>query len=586
MVEDKVNISSTSTGTIYGPGDIVADRFEITSVIGSGGFGVVYKARQLNLDRDIALKVMHSWVIADSESVVRFEREGKILTSLQHKNIVVVHSFGIDQKQRCYMSMQYLQGRSLGDLLLNEGKMIWQRAVRIAIQICDALAVAHEHGVVHRDLKPHNVMLVEGPEADFVKILDFGLCGALPDTMTDFQKLTQTGEVLGSVHYMAPEVCQGMRADRRSDIYSVGCILYECLSGRPPLDADDAIAVMFLQTGTMPPRLKEAGKHSDLPDELELAVFKSMQKDPRERFQTMEEFQEVLRAIVRGESASISVRDVVLPSSTKTPRGNAMRYALISLCALAAMVIVAALLFTSGTPNEAIDRRYDVTFEQGNSEIERALSTPDKEAILMFSHAARLLEQALREAPPDWPRSNDAKGLLTTCYIRAEMTGELFRLTDTWHPLSHQWDVYLSNAYLYLGTKSLDAHDYRAAESYGNALTILSPASARDVDTTRIRGLAMLGESCLHTNRVPAAADYFDRALHVMGDASPNSLLAGAKLELARIYLGVYGNAVPGNKPRALSLLKEIMSPPFMPEQRGMVRDAAKLMEKYEDKDK
>ncbi len=234
-------------------GTIFDDQYEIIAHLGDGGMGSVYKARTIGLDRIVAIKILHASLAGDPESRLRFEREGKILSTLRHPNLPVFYHFAMWQ-QVPYIVMEYLQGLSLRRLIDGNTRIDSSRLISIATQLCDGMAAAHEKGIVHRDLKPDNIILLEHGESYHVKILDFGL--ARSDSTG--QQLTQTGELIGSVLYMSPEQCRGAKADQRSDIYSAGCLLYESLVGEPPFSSDNPIGLMHLHVTQSPPALPPA----------------------------------------------------------------------------------------------------------------------------------------------------------------------------------------------------------------------------------------------------------------------------------------------------------------------------------------
>ncbi len=278
------------------------DRFLILSVLGEGGLGVVLKAEQSELNRLVAIKILHANELEDSnQSLARFQQEAKILAAFEHPNIVQVYSFGLIEDKKPYMAMEYIEGKTLSLLLAEAGKLPWEQVVDIICQVCQAASYAHEHGVIHRDLKPQNIMLSDKPEKNSVKVLDFGLSKILYPSV-DEQKLTQTGALLGTVHYMAPEICLGKRASEQSDIYSLGCILYECISGRVPLNAEHPLVIMHKHVHELPKPLLEP-----VPAELELAIFKAIQKIPENRFKTMSEFESVLRLIRSGRGNNLKL---------------------------------------------------------------------------------------------------------------------------------------------------------------------------------------------------------------------------------------------------------------------------------------
>ncbi len=277
-----------SASGLLAPGCLVDGKFEILGLLGKGGMSIVYKARHLVIDRVVALKVMHGSLLAKQNSIQRFQREAATASSLHHKNIIEVSAFGIFDDQP-YMAIEFLEGKSLSDLLKSQGRIAIERAVPIFAQICDALIHAHEHGVVHRDLKPSNVMLV-GPN-ESVKLVDFGIAKVLPESGKEHQKLTQNGEVFGSPFYMSPEQCQGNVIDARSDIYSMGCLMYEVLTGQPPFVGNTSFETM--------------GKHLDeepsaiefLSTDLNKVLHHALAKDPSARFQTIRELKKALLVV-------------------------------------------------------------------------------------------------------------------------------------------------------------------------------------------------------------------------------------------------------------------------------------------------
>lgn len=217
----------------FSPGTIIDERYEIIEPIGEGGMGSVFRARELELDRTIAIKFLQLSMSGDEVSCSRFLREGKILSALVHKNILACYRYGLWQGRVPYIAMEFLAGKSLRSVLKENTRLPWQQVIEIALPVCDAMQTAHQNGIIHRDLKPDNIVLID--DAAKVKVLDFGLARIIVVTEGELsQHLTHTGALVGSVHYMSPEQCSGKRADARCDIYSLGCILYELLVGAPP----------------------------------------------------------------------------------------------------------------------------------------------------------------------------------------------------------------------------------------------------------------------------------------------------------------------------------------------------------------
>lgn len=280
-------------------GTIIDDRYEVVEHIGDGGMGNVFKARELGLERTVAIKLIHQSLLGDDEMLNRFKREGMVLSRLNHPNLLRCYRFGLWRRNIPYIAMEYLEGIPLTH---NTTPMPPDRLLPLSAQICDGMAHAHKAHVVHRDLKPTNIMLLQQGTADeLVKILDFGLAGLLPDyNDSSKQSLTQTGTIIGSVYYMSPEQCMGRKTDARSDIYSVGCILYECLTGAPPLVADTPVGLMHLHTKEYPAPLDRTVQHNTMPTGLNDVVMRAMAKNPEQRYQTMVELSEALDLVATG----------------------------------------------------------------------------------------------------------------------------------------------------------------------------------------------------------------------------------------------------------------------------------------------
>jgi serine/threonine protein kinase len=278
--------------------DAPNDDVQLLSVLGAGGMGVVYKAQHLKLGQTVAVKMLHSRLAGDSQLVKRFEQEAKSASLLTHEHLAAVYDYGISKAGVPYLIMDYIEGQTLQDLLKHEGVLDTQRFVKIFKQVCDALAHAHEKQLVHRDLKPANIMLANYDEqTDFVKVVDFGIAKILPQAATDEERLTQTGEVLGSPVYMCPEQCMGHPPDARGDIYSLGCVMYEMLTGRPPFLRDNVVQTILSHLKEQPLPFAEGAPHLGISRELEKVVFKCLEKEPNKRYQTIEELKESLELI-------------------------------------------------------------------------------------------------------------------------------------------------------------------------------------------------------------------------------------------------------------------------------------------------
>lgn len=270
-----------------------AQNYEVLGLVGEGGMSAVYKAQHRALNRPVAIKMLHSHLVRDFIQRKRFEQEAQALFMLEHSNIVKIRDFGSTTNGKPYLIMDFLHGKSLSDVLKNEGPMPVQRALRVFLQVCDALQHAHGKAIIHRDIKPSNIVLVD---EDSVRIVDFGIAKFNQDEINP--GLTQTGDVFGSPLYMSPEQCLGHKLDHRSDIYALGCVMYETLSGHPPLVGETALATIHKHTSEMPKPLQVSNCDTRLRGRLDEIIFKTLEKDPDKRYQSMQELQKDLQELL------------------------------------------------------------------------------------------------------------------------------------------------------------------------------------------------------------------------------------------------------------------------------------------------
>ncbi len=279
-------------------GAIIARKFKIEKVLGVGGMGKVYKARQLALDKAVVVKVLHDQFRDDPQLVQRFQREARAASRLNHPNSIQIIDFGQDEGGVVFMAMEFLNGQDLFALLKKEGALEPGRVAKVMIQVCSALAEAHEMNVIHRDLKPENIMIEDRRgQRDFVKVLDFGIAKIQDPADTGGQALTQAGMVCGTPEYMSPEQARGLALDPRSDLYSLGVIMYQLSTGELPFTADTPIGIVtkHILEKPIPPRQKRP----QVPEELERIILKAMEKEPAGRFNTVVEMGEALEAFGR-----------------------------------------------------------------------------------------------------------------------------------------------------------------------------------------------------------------------------------------------------------------------------------------------
>ncbi|HEY9758663.1 MAG TPA: protein kinase [Oculatellaceae cyanobacterium] len=334
----------------YQRDEVIDDRYRVLSKLGRGGMGLVYKVEQIFIKKQFALKTIDSRLL--SEKVVRrFQQEAKASFALKHPNIVAVNDFGVLDGQSPFLVMELINGETLADRLETGGALTIDIALPIFIQICFALAYAHELGIVHRDIKPSNIMLVSGvkPGTDgSIKILDFGLAKFTLHEEGEIQALTRTGEIFGSPMYMSPEQCSGLRADHRTDIYSLGCVIFEALTGKPPFVGDSALSTMILHQSERPRTLKEATGGGKFPQALEDIVACMLSKSPDKRYSNLGQLVQDLSAIKSGAMpTSSTLKGVRVEAQAKAGLTSMRRVSLILL--MAGVAVASTTLGAFGT---------------------------------------------------------------------------------------------------------------------------------------------------------------------------------------------------------------------------------------------
>jgi eukaryotic-like serine/threonine-protein kinase len=296
-------------------GKILDGRYEIKSVLGEGGMGLVYKAKHVTLGKNLAIKVLKAEVSKDQEIVQRFRQEAQSATSIGNHHIIDISDFGVLPDGSTYFVMEYLDGKSLTKAIEPGTPLKAGRTVHIAKQLCRALGAAHEIGIVHRDLKPDNIYLISrGGDADFVKVLDFGIAKVVGQK----SKLTQVGQVFGTPHYMSPEQCAGTAVDKRTDIYALGVIMYEMSSSRVPFDADNLMGILTKHLYEEPVAPHELPPPVDVPPALEAVILKCLAKKADLRYQTMQEVLADLELVEQGLTPSAVVENVRRASNTSS----------------------------------------------------------------------------------------------------------------------------------------------------------------------------------------------------------------------------------------------------------------------------
>ncbi|MCC6217494.1 MAG: serine/threonine protein kinase [Polyangiaceae bacterium] len=274
-------------------GQIIDDKYRIVRLLGEGGMGAVYEGENARIKRRVAIKVLHAATVESGDAVARFEREAQAAGQIGSDHILEVLDLGSLESGERYMVMEYLDGETLGQRIERLGRLTPQQLYPIAVQSLKGLGAAHRAGITHRDLKPDNIFILKekAGQQDFVKIIDFGISKfqVLGD---DSMKMTRTGAVLGTPYYMSPEQAKGDRTDGRSDLYSIGVILYEAVTGRVPFDANTFNELLFKIVLSQPPPAREVVP--DLDPNFETIIARSMANDVAQRFQSSDEFIEAL----------------------------------------------------------------------------------------------------------------------------------------------------------------------------------------------------------------------------------------------------------------------------------------------------
>ena len=315
-------------------GQTLADKYRIEELINEGGMGAVYRATHVLMDKTVAVKVLHPALAADDKIVARFSREARAASRISHPHALSVTDFGEDKGGVVFLVMEYLNGQTLKEVIRNESPMPLPRIVEIIRQVCGALEAAHAEGVVHRDLKSDNIMLIDVGGGDWAKVLDFGIA-KITEKVGQDPALTAPNLIIGTPQYMSPEQCsQAAEIDSRSDIYSLGVILYELLIGHVPFTGESPTAIMMKHLQEPPPSVLEERK--DLPASVGRVVARAMAKRPEDRFQTVSELSEEFTAAAADQPAAAaaattgpgtadrSTNRIVVPTgSNEAPRSTA-----------------------------------------------------------------------------------------------------------------------------------------------------------------------------------------------------------------------------------------------------------------------
>ncbi len=357
---DEPEVSTPHSGVSKAPTGLIGltidQRYRVEALLGEGGMGLVYRVTHTHLNKALAIKVLRRENTGDPEVLARFRREAESASAIGNQHIVDISDFGTLVDGSTYLVMECLEGVDLIDAIDVAQRMPEDRAIHIALQLCRALGAAHDAGIIHRDLKPENVFLIRRNDTeDFVKVLDFGIAKVANGP----KRLTRAGEVLGTPHYMSPEQCEGDNVDHRTDIYALGVLLYEMVTGHVPHDADTMMGILtkHMYEDPIPPKLRVP----QVSAELEQVIMRCLEKKPEQRYQTMGEIEDDLRRVHTGQQPVGP--DTVTLTPTRPPPRERSRVSPIYLAGLgiAVLALVGTLAMNAYTHGKVQPERAQAT---------------------------------------------------------------------------------------------------------------------------------------------------------------------------------------------------------------------------------
>lgn len=320
------------------------DKYQFVSELGRGGMSIVFKAYQPDVDKLVAIKVLQAFA-ADDNMNRRFQNEARVLFSFENPHVVRVLDYGLLEENQPYMVMDFVDGKSLAQELETRGTLPVEESLPIFLQICDALKDAHSKGVLHRDMKPGNIMLTAGKEQQpLVKIIDFGIAKLIRTDKKGIDRLTVTGDVLGSPAYMSPEQALSDTMDERSDIYSFGCLMYETLTGCPPLIGTTPLDTLLKHINDEAPSLSAGSLKQSFPPDLEKIVAKCLKKSPADRYESIGEVADDLRSFVDQPAQSTASRPRIKVDAAKPKQKGrhvqiAALFSVLAVCGIAIFLV-------------------------------------------------------------------------------------------------------------------------------------------------------------------------------------------------------------------------------------------------------
>jgi serine/threonine protein kinase len=344
---ERSNVSPDNTTNDPLIGQTVGKHYQILACCGKGGMSTVYKAKDLTMGNLVAIKfLLFEGKTAREQMMLRFQREARVVGSLDHPNVIAVHAFDFTADRQPFLVMDYAEGETLAERIARTGRIPLDQCIDIFIQICDGLAHAHEKGVLHRDLKPGNVILLDERYGDVtLKILDFGIAKLVDNSASNTQQLTRTGDVFGSPLYMSPEQGLGKSLTASSDLYSLGCLMFEALTGLPPFMGKTAVETILKHQTEAPPTLMQATLGEEFPQKLENIVSTLLAKEARDRFQSALELGIALRDLKKSGDAAIPVASnnafskALMPERSRMVMGATQAIAFVSIVILLVRIL-------------------------------------------------------------------------------------------------------------------------------------------------------------------------------------------------------------------------------------------------------
>lgn len=473
-------------------GQVVLQKYKILSVIGTGGWGVVYKAKHEKLGKIVALKVLHSHLL-DLDAVARFEQEATTASRLNHPNICAVQDLGVLETGQPYLVLEYVEGITLKSLVAIESRIDAARALLLFKGICVALEHAHQRGIVHRDIKPSNILITTDGGTDHVVVLDFGLAKFVTDA--GMNTLTKTGETLGTPAYMSPEQCRALPIDGRADLYSLGCVMYECLTGAPPFEADSMYEQMMHHLNSIPEPINASCPQARVPEGLEDVILRSLEKDPQKRFQTAAQMAAALDSVKVDQPARRYGRQHLKPF--KPLLRNVIKAAQSRILQGVLIAIACGALVTFGL-QLYLDSKFDFDKTWAQYQTAKADGDPKSEfrALRKLARLAPGDRRWLDEINASAPSSQFNRHALAMLQIAIESDLKKFPP----EPQSSTWVNY--------GEALRKAQDYDKAEEAYNRVVALNAS-----DEHVYAALLGLAGSAVARRNWEKAGSYYDKAL-------------------------------------------------------------------------